>query len=99
MRLWRRRNDDDSGDPLVFVMRNMFDGELVTTVYHESDGDWQYITGSSPEPDPATAHLVHQSHVYRADPTLRDLHAMPLGTWAVREARGGAWTFGQDHQH
>jgi hypothetical protein len=98
MRLWRRRRR--GGDaPLVFVMRNMFDGELVTTVYHEADGDWQYITGSSPDPDPSAAQLVHQSHVYEVDPTLRELHSMPLGTWAVREARGGAWTFGEEHHH
>ena len=100
MRLWRKRQHRGGGDdPLVFVMRNMFDGEVVTTVYHESDGDWQYITGFSPDPDPNDAQMVHQSHVYSTDPTLRELHSMPLGTWATREAKGDAWTFGQDHHH
>jgi hypothetical protein len=96
MSLWRRRKIDEAQDPLVFVIRNMFDGEFVTTVYHESDGDWQYITGLDPDPDPATAQLVHQSHVYRVDPSLRELHTMPLGTWAVREEMGGRWTHGDD---
>ena len=99
MRLWRKAPQPSDDDPLVFVMRNMFDGEFVTTVYHELDGDWQYITGSSPEADPKDAQMVHQSHVYQADPTLRELHSLPLGTWAVREERGGAWTMGEDHDH
>ena len=99
MRLWRRRRNRGSDDPLVFVMCNMFDGEPVTTVYRESDGDRQYITGFSADADPEDAQLVHQSHVYQADPTLRVLHTMPLGTWAVREGAGGTWTFGRDHQH
>src|SRR3712207_525647 len=99
MTFWRRRRASNNEDPLVFVMRNMFTGEMVTTVYHELDGDWQYITGSSPDPDPNDAQMVHQSHVYDTDPSLRELHSMPRGTWAVREEAGGSWTFGKDHHH
>jgi hypothetical protein len=92
----KKRRDSSDEDPLVFVMRNLFAGETVTTVYHEMDGDWQYITGFDPQPDPAEAQLVHQSHVYRVDPTLRELHSMPLGTWATRDAIGDRWTYGED---
>ncbi len=79
-------------DPLVFVEKNMFDGVPVLTVYHELDGDWQYLT--SLNPSPADAQMVHQSHVYATDPSLKTLHSMPKGTWAARAARGEPWTHG-----
>lgn len=81
-------------DPLVFVERDMFEGVPVMTVYHEADGDWQYLT--SKDPSPGDAQLVHQSHVYRQDPTLKELHSMPTGTWATRSAPGEPWVHGID---
>jgi hypothetical protein len=84
----------DEADPLVFVMRAIFDGRPVLTVYHEADGDWQYLTEGAATRE--NAQLVHQSHVYELDPSLRELASMPLGTWAVRHAPGVPWAFGED---
>jgi hypothetical protein len=81
-------------DPLVFVMRDVFDGRPILTVYHESDGDWQYLTQG--EATPENAQLVHQSHVYELDPSLHELASMPPGTWAVRHHLGAPWAFGED---
>jgi hypothetical protein len=81
-------------DPLVFVMRDVFDGKPILTVYHESDGDWQYLTDG--EATRENAQLVHQSHVHEVDPSVRELASMPLGTWATRHALGAAWVFGED---
>jgi hypothetical protein len=80
-------------DPLVFVMKEVFDGEAVLTVYHESDDDWQYLTAG--EATRENAQLVHQSHVFGLDPSLRELLSMPLGTWATRSSTEGPWHFGQ----
>jgi hypothetical protein len=90
--IWRKKKTGVGDDPLVFTLQDMHDGALVIAVYHETDGDWQYLT--TMDPDPADARLIHQSHVYRIDPSLRPLHAMPKGTWAVRSEADEAWTFG-----
>ena len=79
---------------MVFVMREAFDGKPILTVYHESDGDWQYLTEGVASPE--NAQLVHQSHVYDVDPSLRELASMPPGTWAVRQALGAPWSLGED---
>jgi hypothetical protein len=81
-------------DPLVFLMRDVSDGRPILTVYHEADGDWQYLTGG--EATPENAQLVHRSHVYEIDPSLLELASMPLGTWAVRQAPGAPWVFAED---
>lgn len=83
-------------DPMVFVERDMFEGAPVLTVYHEDDDDWQYLT--SPSPSPAKAQLVHQSHVYATDPSLKELHSMPQGSWATRAAIGEPWTYGTEEE-
>jgi hypothetical protein len=81
-------------DPLVFLMRDVFLGRPILSVYHESDGDWQYLTDGDATRE--NAQLVHQSHVYKLDPSIRELHSMPLGTWATRAAPGEPWSFGMD---
>ncbi|NYJ04048.1 hypothetical protein [Petropleomorpha daqingensis] len=81
-------------DPMVFVMREVFDGKPVLTVYHESDGDWQYLTEGQATQE--NCQIVHQSHVYEVDSSLRELASMPMGTWAVRHTPGAPWIFGED---
>ena len=78
---------------MVFVMRDVFDGRPVLTVYHESDGDWQYLTDG--EPARENAQLVHQSHVHELDPSLKQLAHMPPGSWAARHGPGAPWAFGE----
>jgi hypothetical protein len=90
----RRGRKVAAADPLVFLMRDVSDGRPILTVYHESDGDWQYLTGG--EATPENAQLIHQSHVYEIDSSLLDLASMPLGTRAVRQAPGAPWVVGED---
>ncbi len=87
------KDTDEEEDPLVYVMREVFDGVPVTRVFHEADGAWQYLTEA--ELLPSAAQLAHQSHLYEIDPSLRELAAMPLGTWAVRDEPGARWEFGE----
>ncbi len=75
-------------------MRSVLTGRAVTTVVHDVDGDWPYLTGEDLDPDAAV--LVHRSQVRELDPSLREVTDLPRGTWAVRETCGGAWTTGAD---
>ena len=75
-------------------MRDLFQGKPVLTVFHEQDGDWQYLTGG--EATPENAQLVHRSHVHAVDPELRELHDLPRGHMATRAAPGEHWHVGVD---
>ena len=35
--------------------------------------------------------LVHIGHLLKRDPSLRELHDLPIGWRAVRDQEGGAW--------
>jgi hypothetical protein len=76
-------------DPVVFVMRDAFNGAVITRVFHEADGDWQFLTGADVSPD--DAQLVHLSHVMALDPTLDEVADLPMGMWAHREGAGQVW--------
>src|SRR5215213_6529634 len=58
-------------NPLVLVRKELFDGTLITAVFHEWDGSWQYLTPDGYELD--RTDLVHQSDVFAADAALREL--------------------------
>jgi hypothetical protein len=81
-------------DPLVFAMRDAFDGAVITSVFHEMDGDWQFLTGPAVSPD--QAQLVHLSHVMSLDPTLDELRDLPMGYRAHRDAADQPWQIDVD---
>ena len=83
-------------DPLVFVMRDAFDGAVITSVFHEADGDWQFLTGPAISPD--QAQLVHLSHVMSLDPTLDELRDLPLGYCAHRHGPDHSWEIQVDEE-
>ncbi|WNV74294.1 hypothetical protein [Geodermatophilus sp. DSM 44513] len=76
------------------MMRDAFTGRPILTVYHEADGDWQYLTDG--EAMAENAQLVHQSHVYDLDVSLSGLDSMPPGTRAVRQDQGSPWVISED---
>ena len=92
-----KATDGKAGDgPLVFVMRDAFDGAVITSVFHEEDGDWQFLTG--PVATRETAQLVHRSHVLALDPTLSQLDDMPQGMWAHRHGPDQPWHIEPDSE-
>jgi hypothetical protein len=80
-------------NPQVYVMRNAFDGAPITSVFHEKDGDWQFLTGP---PQPGTVQARHLSAVLALDPALRELVGLPLGMWAHRDGPGQPWQVEED---
>ena len=85
-------NPHEGSDPLVYAMREIFDGVPITRVVHDADGDWQYLTDS--EPAPSAALLVHQSHVLAFDPSLGETVGLAVGRWAGRWSPEDPWIFG-----
>jgi hypothetical protein len=75
-------------DEQVYVMRNAFAGAPITSVFHEKDGDWQFLTG---RPEPGTVQLRRLSLVSSLDPSLRDLVGLPRGMWAHRDGPEQPW--------
>ena len=84
-------DEETSQDPLVLVREELFQGGLITDVFHEWDGDWQYLTRDGYERDKTP--LVHRSHVFAADPSLRETAEMPPGVWAHRHTREAGWHY------
>jgi hypothetical protein len=75
-------------------MKSAFLGKPILRVFHEADGDWQYLTEDPL--DPRAAEMVHQSHVVALDPTLQELSDLLPGTWAERADASSDWFFGID---
>ena len=92
----KKTADRAAGDPLVFVMRDAFDGAVITSVFHEADGDWQFLTGPAISPD--QAQLVHLSHVMSLDPALEELRDLPMGYCAHRDASDRPWQIEVDEE-
>jgi hypothetical protein len=80
-------------DSQVVVMRNAFDGVPVTSVFHERDGDWQFLTG---RPEPGTAERRRLGQVLATEPALRELAGLPRGMWAHRDGPGEPWQVEED---
>lgn len=80
-------------DGPVYVMRDAFDGAPVVSVFHESDGDWQFLTG---KPEPGTALARRMSAVLALDPALHELVGLPRGMWAHRDGPDQPWQFEDD---
>ena len=80
-------------DVQVYVMRDAFDGAPVVSVFHESDGDWQFLTG---KPVPGTVQARRLSSVLALDPALRELVGLPRGMWAHRDGRDQPWHIEDD---
>ena len=80
-------------DEQVYVMRNAFDGAPIISVFHEKDGDWQFLTGP---PEPGTVQIRPLTSVTALDPALRELVGLPRGMWAHRDAPDQPWQIEDD---
>jgi hypothetical protein len=74
----------------VFTSTWVRDGAPILTVFHDRDGDWQFL--SNREQSGAEAVLVHVGHLVDEDPTLRDVADLPIGWKAWRVVHDGDWT-------
>ncbi len=82
---------DQSQNCAVFTLRGIIQkGEPVLYVSHdESDHGWQFLDGRTPRI--AEAMVVAFEEMISHDPTLNELHDLPVGWIATRAKLGGAW--------
>jgi hypothetical protein len=57
-------------------------GARVKDVYHDQDGDWQVLCGTTLATE--DARLVHFAHLVEMLPSLTSLADLPRGWWAGR---------------
>jgi hypothetical protein len=70
-----------------------------TLVYHELDGDWQFICdGTAHGPGKGDDHapesecvLIHPEHIFEFFPDVRPVNDLMPGQWAGRETPKSAW--------
>ncbi len=78
-----RMNDWPFADPPdtgVFTTQPVLDGAPVRDVFHDQDGDWQILCGTTL--DTEEARIVHFAHLVEMVPPLASLADLPLGWWA-----------------
>jgi hypothetical protein len=79
----------DPADTLVFTTQPVLDGAPVRDVYHDQDGDWQFLCGTTLAVE--DARMVHFAHLVEMVPSLAHMADLPRG-----------WSAGQcddpDHQ-
>jgi hypothetical protein len=76
-------------DLSVFTSARVREGAAVLTVFHERDGDWQFL--SNHEESGSEALFVHVGHLTDHDSTLREIADLPLGWKAWRAGLGAEW--------
>lgn len=67
------------------------EGADILYVSHDSDGDWQFLCGADSHEQEETM-VVGIVTVVGIDASVNELHNMPKGCFAEREAKGGKWT-------
>jgi hypothetical protein len=70
----------DPSDTLVFTTQPVLDGAPVRDVYHDQDGDWQILCGTTVAPE--DGRLVHFAHLVEMTPSLASLADLPRG-WSA----------------
>ncbi|MFD1148987.1 hypothetical protein [Saccharothrix hoggarensis] len=80
-------SDQETG---VFTSHHVLDGTPVMRVYHDEDGDWQFMPLLDVSEE--DGRLVGIDHLLAADPTLRELLDLPMGWYAFRDSVDEAWS-------
>lgn len=74
----------------VFTTRQILEGrQPVVEVYHDHDGDWQFLCGTTLER--VDIRLVCMGCLFERDPTLAALADLPTGWCATRANLQGEW--------
>jgi len=73
-----------------FTTRFVTDGSKpILEVYHENDGDWQFLCGTTVET--ADLKIVCMGCMLDRDRSLGDLSSLPFGWRAYRNSPGDDW--------
>jgi hypothetical protein len=81
-----RLNDDDRAFTTTEVWQQGFP---ILFVSHDVDGDWQFMTGGTPEMENGL--VIHLRHVFERFPELLELADLPRGWEATRPHPDAPW--------
>jgi hypothetical protein len=76
-------------DTAVFTTRPVLEGHPILYVFHDIDGDWQFMCGTTTAEE--DARLVCLGCMVSREPELAQLADLPLGWNAYRYEPGGPW--------
>lgn len=79
----------DPPDTGVFTTQRVLDGAPVRDVFHDQDGDWQILCGTTLATE--DARVVHLSQLVELVPELASLADLPRGWWAGPDDEVGGW--------
>jgi hypothetical protein len=79
----------DSPDTAVFTTQRVLDGAPVRDVFHDQDGDWQILCGTTL--DPGHARVVHLGQLVELVPELASVADLPRGWWAGPDDAHEGW--------
>lgn len=77
-------------DTAVFTTRPVLEGHPIRYVFHDVDGDWQFMCGTTNARE--DARLVCFGCMISREPELAQFADLPPGWFAYRDAPGGVWT-------
>lgn len=77
MNAWPFADPPDLG---VITTQPVLDGARVRDVFHDQDGGWQVLCGTTLDTD--QARIVHFAHLVDLVPSLTSLADLPRGWWA-----------------
>ncbi|WP_253775094.1 hypothetical protein [Goodfellowiella coeruleoviolacea] len=78
----------------AFTTYHVLEGAPVVRVYHDRDGDWQFMADVSTRVE--DGRLVGINHLLELDPTLKGALSIPEGWYAYRESPTDEWAFAED---
>lgn len=86
----------ESKDLGVFTTRQHLElAKPIVKVVHDTDGDWQFLTGDQYQED---ARLICLEDMVKRDPTLNNIFNLEFGEYAERDEIGGLWKRGKSEE-
>ncbi|WP_211999857.1 DUF4262 domain-containing protein [Chitinophaga sp. HK235] len=73
----------------VFTSRQILEGSPILYVYHDEDGDWQFL--SEEETDEQDVRIVALSEIVKIDPGIKELHLLSYDQRAWRASAKDKW--------
>jgi len=83
----------------VYACENVWDkGADVLNVFHDEDGDWQFLCGGDHDDDEAAERIriLCLDHIPARDASINSVSKLPRGGFAVRSSKGEPWFIRSD---
>ena len=83
---------NESENTACFVCDHVLKRErpILYASHEKEDGAWQFLCGQN-DHDVANAKIISLKQATEIDPTINDLHEMPLGVGAERQTVESSW--------